>query len=113
MTRLFLGLIAFDLAAMVATLAMIGRMAPLIRKRGIGRILFFALLTLKLFVAGVFGWFVLVIAFPHLPLRAMRNWVYLGLIVYEGAQAVGVVVALWRWRRQGRPVAKRGGIPDV
>lgn len=100
MTRLFLGLIAFDLAAMVGTLVMIGRMAPLIRQPGIGRILFFALLTLKLFVAGVFGWFTLVIAFPHLPLRAIRDSVYFGLIVYEGVQAVGVIVALWRWRRR-------------
>lgn len=101
MTALFLALIAFDLLAMLATLVPLWRMAPWVRVAGFGRILFFALLSLKVFVAGVFAWFTLVIAFPSLPLREVRDWVYFGLIVYEGGQAVGVFIALWRWRRQG------------
>jgi hypothetical protein len=100
MVEAFIVLIIFDALTMLATLALLARMVPLVRVPGIGRILFFALLSLKVFVAGVLCWFAVVIAFPALPLRAVRDWVYFALVIYQGVQAIGVVIALWRW---GRP----------
>lgn len=112
MTPLFVLLIGFDFLAMLATLVPLWRMALWVRTPGIGRILFFALLVLKIWVALVLGWFTLILAAPGLPLRAVRDWVYLGLIAYVGCQAIGVSVALWRWRRATPPArkARRGGI---
>lgn len=114
----YVGLIALDFAAMVATLVPLWRMAPWVRRPGIGRILFFSLLTLKVWVALVLGWFTLVlVAASVVPLRAWRNWVYLSLIAYIGVQAVGVSVALWRWRRAAKQASgvrrvRQNGIPD-
>lgn len=100
MVPLYLALIAFDFLAMVATLALIGGLTPQVRRPGIGRLIFFSLLTIKLWVALALGWFTAVLAVPGLPLRAVRDYVYLGLFVYLALQATGVFVALVRWRRR-------------
>lgn len=112
MKWVFFLLIAFDFLAMIATLLPLWRMAPWVRRPGIGRVFFFALLSLKVWVALVLGWFTLIIAAPGLPLRGIRDWVYIGLVGYIGLQAIAVSVALWRWRRRGR-VVRLGGIPDL
>jgi hypothetical protein len=99
---LLYALIAIDFALMVASLVPLWRMTPWVRTPGIGRIIFFGWMSLKLWVALLLGWFTLVLSTPPGFLRAVQPWVYLALILYAGAQSFAVSVALARWRGWGR-----------
>jgi hypothetical protein len=97
----FIGLMGFNAAEMLATILSIAIYVPSVRRPGIGRIIFYALLSLKFWAALVYGWFFAVTIFNAAPfLRAIRTDVYLGLTLYGSLQAAIVLIALWRWRHQ-------------
>jgi hypothetical protein len=69
-----------------------------VRRPGIGRILLWALVSLKVWAALVLSYFSFLAAFPGVLQRPARLWVAALLALYLVVQGIGVNVALYRWR---------------
>jgi hypothetical protein len=111
MDRWYLALMALALLGMLGTLIPMWRLVPGVRSRGMGRIVYFSLVSLKTWVALVLVYFSVVIVAPALLPRERRIRCALALAGYLVVQSATVNVAYWRWWRKGERRARRGAIP--
>jgi hypothetical protein len=89
-----------SLALFLGSVAVTLRYAVLgVRRPGMGRILFWSLISLKVWAGAVLSYFSFLAIFPGVLLRPQRLWIAACLAVYLVVQGIGVNVALYSWRR--------------